>query len=65
MTTPCPHLLRDAAVHFVAMNAGDQMGIASAVLNHTDPRTTEKHYNKGASVMAAQVYQDILLKCGA
>jgi integrase len=60
----CPHLLRDAAVHFVAMNAGDQMGIASAVLNHTDPRTTEKHYNKGASVMAAQVYQDILLKCG-
>jgi hypothetical protein len=31
MTTPCPHLLRDAAVHFVAMNAGYQMGIASAV----------------------------------
>jgi integrase len=61
----CPHLLRDGAVHFVAMNAGNKMGIASALLNHTDPRTTEKHYNKGASVMAAQVYQGILLKCGA
>jgi hypothetical protein len=35
------------------------------LLNHTYPRTTKKHYNKGASVMAAQVYQGILLKCGA
>jgi hypothetical protein len=28
----CPHLLRDGAVHFVVVNAGDQMGIASVVL---------------------------------
>jgi integrase len=59
-----PHLLRDCAVHFVAIHAGDQMGIASGVLNHTDPRTTEKHYNKGSSIKAAQTYQSILLGGG-
>jgi integrase len=55
-----PHLFRDCAVHTVAINAGDHMGIASGLLQHTDPRTTEKYYNKGASVGAVRRYQQIL-----
>ena len=55
-----PHLFRDCAVYTVAINAGDRMGIASGLLQHTDPRTTEKYYNKGASVGAVRRYQQIL-----
>lgn len=38
------------------------MGIASALLQHTDPRVTEKHYNKGASYEAAKRFQDIVIR---
>jgi integrase len=55
-----PHLFRDCAVYTVAIAAGDRMGIASALLQHTDPRTTEKYYNKGASLDAVRRYQKIL-----
>jgi integrase len=55
-----PHLFRDCAVHTVATTAGDRMGIASGLLQHTDERTTEKHYNKGASFNAVKRYQEIL-----
>jgi hypothetical protein len=44
----------------VAINAGDRMGIASGLLQHTDQRTVEKYYNKGASVGAVRRYQQIL-----
>jgi integrase len=55
-----PHLFRDCAVYTVAIAAGDQMGVASALLQHIDERTTEKHYNKGASLDAVRRYQRIL-----
>ena len=55
-----PHLFRDCAVYTVAINAGDRMGIASGLLQHTDQRTVEKYYNKGASVGAVRRYQQIL-----
>ena len=55
-----PHLFRDCAVFTVATAAGDRMGIASGLLQHTDPRTTEKYYNKGASIGAVRRYQHIL-----
>lgn len=55
-----PHLFRDSAVHTVAENLGDQMGVASALLQHTDPRITELHYNKGASNRAAKRYVAIV-----
>jgi integrase len=55
-----PHLFRDCAVFTVATVAGDRMGMASALLQHTDPRTTEKYYNKGASLYAVRRYQTIL-----
>jgi integrase len=55
-----PHLFRDCAVHTVATAAGDRMGIASGLLQHTDFRTTEKDYNKGASIGAVRRYQQIV-----
>ena len=55
-----PHLFRDCAVFTVATAAGDRMGIASGLLQHTDPRTTEKHYNKGATIGAVRRYQQIV-----
>jgi hypothetical protein len=33
------------------------MGIASGLLQHTDKRTTERHYNKGATLSAVRRYQ--------
>ena len=55
-----PHLFRDCAVFTVATVAGDRMGIASGLLQHTDSRTIEKHYNKGAMIAASRRYQQIL-----
>src|SRR5262245_42230969 len=55
-----PHLFRDCAVFTVATVAGDRMGIASALLQHTDEQITEKHYNKGGSLNAVRRYQHIL-----
>jgi integrase len=55
-----PHLFRDCAVYTVAIHAGDRMGIASGLLQHTDERTVQKHYNKGASFNAVRRYQEIL-----
>jgi len=55
-----PHLFRDCAVYTVATAAGDRMGIASGLLQHTDQRTVEKHYNKGATIGAVRRYQQIL-----
>jgi integrase len=55
-----PHLFRDCAVYTVAMEAGDRMGIASGLLQHTDRGTTEKHYNRGATIGAVRRYQQIL-----
>jgi integrase len=55
-----PHLFRDCGVYTLAIHAGDRMGIASGLLQHTDPRTTEKHYNKGAMFIAVRRYQQIV-----
>jgi integrase len=55
-----PHLFRDCGVYTVAIYAGNRMRIASGLLQHTDPRTTEKHYNKGAMFSAGGRYQQIL-----
>ena len=55
-----PHLFRDCAVYTVATTAGDRMGIASGLLQHTDQRTVEKYYNKGAMIGAVRRYQQIL-----
>jgi hypothetical protein len=37
------------------------MGVASAVLQHSDPRSREENYNKGAIVEAARSLQSIVI----
>jgi integrase len=49
-----PHLFRHSAVYTVALRQGNQMGIASGVLQHTDPRTTAIYDIKGRSVQAGR-----------
>src|SRR5680860_579120 len=48
------------SVYTVAINAGDCMGIASGLLQHTNQRSVEKYYNKGASLDAVRRYQQII-----
>lgn len=55
-----PHLFRDCAVFTVANNAGSEMGLASALLQHTDPRVTEAHYNRGATAEAVRRFHHIV-----
>jgi integrase len=54
-----PHLFRTAAASTAAAYAGATPHLASAILNHTDPRVTEEHYNRASSVSASRIYADI------
>jgi integrase len=55
-----PHLFRTAAASTVAMYGGNTPHLASALLNHTDPRVTEEHYNRASSMSAAAAYASII-----
>jgi integrase len=54
-----PHLFRTAAASTAAAYGGNTPHLASALLNHTDPRVTEEHYNRATSISAARIYADI------
>jgi integrase len=51
-----PHLFRTAAASTAAAYGGNTPHLASGVLNHTDPRVTEEHYNRASSLHAARTY---------
>ena len=51
-----PHLFRTAAASTAAAYGGNTPHLASALLNHTDPRVTEEHYNRASSVSASRIY---------
>ena len=55
-----PHLFRAAAASTAATYAVGTPHLASALLNHTDPRTTEEHYNRATSISASKVYAEIV-----
>ena len=55
-----PHLFRTAAASTAAAYGGNTPHLASALLNHTDPRVTEEHYNRASSVSAAAAYAGII-----
>jgi len=55
-----PHLFRTAAASTAAMYGGNTPHLASALLNHTDPRVTEEHYNRASALTAAAAYADII-----
>jgi integrase len=54
-----PHLFRTAAASTAAAYGGKTPHLASALLNHTDPRVTDEHYNRASSVSASKVYAEI------
>lgn len=49
-----PHLFRDCAATFVAVNDPKHVGIAAPILGHTDPRTTERHYIQANALEAGR-----------
>ncbi len=51
-----PHMFRTAAATSAAIRASKLPGLASAVLQHVEPRITEQHYNRASSHQAAQAY---------
>jgi integrase len=55
-----PHLFRTAAASTAAAYATGTPHLASALLNHTDPRVTEEHYNRASSMNASRLYADIV-----
>jgi integrase len=55
-----PHLFRTAAASTAAACGGNTPHLASALLNHTDPRVTEEHYNRATSISAAETYARII-----
>jgi integrase len=55
-----PHLFRTAAASTAAMYGGNTPHLASALLNHTDPRVTEEHYNRASTMTVAAAYARII-----
>jgi integrase len=55
-----PHLFRTAAASTAAAYGGNTPYLASALLNHTDPRVTEEHYNRASTASAAAAYARII-----
>jgi integrase len=55
-----PHLFRTAAASTAAAYGGNIPHLASALLNHTDPRVTEEHYNRASTMSAAAAYAAIV-----
>jgi site-specific recombinase XerD len=49
-----PHLFRAAASSTAATHDGSNPHLGSALLNHTDARVTEEHYNRATLLSATQ-----------
>ena len=54
-----PHLFRTCAASTAATYGGDTPHLASALLNHSDERVTEEHYNRTSSISASKIYAEI------
>lgn len=51
-----PHLFRTAGASTAAVYGGNHPHLASALLNHRDPRVTEEHYNRATAFSAGEEY---------
>jgi integrase len=51
-----PHLFRTAGASTAAVCGGNHPHLASALLNHRDPRVTDEHYNRAMSISAGEEY---------
>jgi integrase len=50
------HLFRTAGASTAAVYGGNHPHLASALLNHRDPRVTEEHYNRATTFSAGEEY---------
>ena len=57
-----PHLFRHSAATTIAIERPEQVQMASAVLDHKLPLTTERHYNLAQTINAANRYHEELAK---
>lgn len=55
-----PHLFRAAGASTAAVYGGKHPNLASALLNHRDPRVTEEHYNRATAFSAGEEYAHII-----
>jgi integrase len=55
-----PHLFRTAGASTAAFYGGERPNLASALLNHRDPRVTQTHYNLSTSLSANEEYAHIV-----
>lgn len=55
-----PHAFRMCAASTAYVIAGDNPNLASALLQHTDQRVTQKHYNRATQAQAAMAYGKLL-----
>ncbi len=51
-----PHLVRDCAVTSTVIKDPKHARIASAIVGHADPRTTEKYYNQAQMIEASRAH---------
>ncbi len=56
-----PHLFRDCAATFVAIEDPEHVRISAPLLGHSNLSTTERYYNQAQSVEAGRAYQQSLL----
>lgn len=54
-----PHLFRMSGASTAAVYGGHMPHLGSALLNHTDPRVTEEHYNRASSISVSRIYAEI------
>lgn len=55
-TDVSPHLFRTAGASTAAVHGGNHPHLASALLNHRDPRVTEERYNRATTFSAGDEY---------
>jgi integrase len=55
-----PHLFRDCAATTIAIEDPVHVRVATSILGHRSPATTERYYNLARSVEAARAWQATL-----
>jgi integrase len=55
-----PHLFRTSAASTATAYGSETPFLASAILNHSDPRVTEEHYERRSSANAAEIFADMV-----
>ena len=56
-----PHLFRDCCTTTIAIEDPEHIGIASPLLGHLTPATTEKYYNQARGIEAVRRLQQVVL----